>query len=193
MNSQDPAARKVEKALRAGTRLADLIEALLDVSRIATGRLTLRPERFDLAEAASDVVERFHDSAVQAGCSVSLETRAPVLGVWDRLRVEQILGNLLSNATRYAPGVPVTVTVQAERDHAVVEVRDQGPGVRGDALARIFERFERASSAVAGGMGLGLYIARQFAEAQGGSVTARNLDGGGACFTVRLPLAPHAR
>jgi signal transduction histidine kinase len=76
---------------------------------------------------------------------------------------------------------------------AVVQVRDRGPGVPEDRLSRIFERFERAASKRHyGGMGLGLYVARQIVEAHGGTITASNSTGGGACFTVRLPLAPPA-
>jgi PAS domain S-box-containing protein len=181
--------RKADKARRAGERLADLIETLLDVSRIATGRLRLNAERFDLAESAREVVERFQETAAQAGCALSIETGGPMVGSWDRLRVEQILTNLIANATKYAPGAPIEVRVWVDRDAVVLEVRDRGPGLRDQDLPRIFGRFERASGAPAGGMGLGLYIVRQFAEAHGGTVAARNCEGGGACFTVKLPLA----
>jgi signal transduction histidine kinase len=104
--------------------------------------------------------------------------------------LEQILTNLLANAIKYAPGAPIAVTVKQEQNIAVLEVRDQGPGLRDEDLPRIFGRFERASSQAEAGMGLGLYIARQVAETHGGTVTARNLDHDGACFTVRLPLRP---
>ena len=189
--SEDEAlALKAEKARRAGERLADLVETLLDVSRIATGRLRLNPEQFDLVESAREVLEGFQETAAQAGCTLALATSGPVIGTWDRLRIEQILTNLVANATKYAPGTPVEVSVRREPDAVVLEISDGGRGLREEDLARIFGRFERASSSAAGGMGLGLYIARQFAEAHGGTVTARNLGGGGACFTVTLPLVP---
>ncbi len=182
-------ATKLEKATRAGGRLAALIETLLDVSRIATGRLTLLVESFDLVDTTRDVVERVRDAAAQAGCTLSLEVEGPVEGTWDRLRVEQILTNLLSNALKYAAGTPIEIAVHQEGDAAVLEVRDRGTGLSPGDLSRIFGRFERASSPGYGGMGLGLYIARQVTEAHGGTITASNGEGGGACFTVRLPLA----
>jgi PAS domain S-box-containing protein len=193
VSEDEKLANRLAKAMRAGDRLADLIGTLLDVSRIATGRITLKPETFDLVETARDIVDRLHDAAAQAGCDLSFEPDGPVVGEWDRLRLEQILTNLLANAIKYAPGAPIRVTVKEEQDAAVVEVLDKGPGLRDEDLPRIFGRFERASSEAQAGMGLGLYIARQVAETHGGTVTARNLDNDGACFTVRLPLRPMSR
>jgi len=180
---------KINKAARSGERLADLIENLLDVGRIASGRLTLKLETFDLVEAARDVLERLRDSATQVGCTLSLNADGPVLGKWDRLRVEQIATNLLGNAIKYAAGKAIMIVAKQDGDDAVLEVHDRGPGLREEDLTRIFERFERASSEASSGMGLGLYIARQIAESHGGTVTARNLANGGACFTARLPVA----
>ena len=181
-------AGKVTKAARAGDRLADLIEKLLDVSRIATGKITLNREAFDLVDLAREVAERVRDFATQAGCDLSLRVDGPIPGTWDRLRVEQIVTNLLSNAIRYAAGTPIEVSVVREGGTAVIDVRDQGPGLREGDLLRIFQRFERANTMNHGGLGLGLYITRQIAEAHGGTVSARNLEGGGASFVVRLPI-----
>jgi PAS domain S-box-containing protein len=183
---------KLTKAMRASERLADLIEKLLDVSRIATGRLSLNPEAFDLVDVVHDVVEGVRDSATQAGCKLSTRLDGPVFGTWDRLRVEQILVNLLSNAIRYAAGTPVEVSLARQEEIAVIDVRDRGPGLPESDLMRVFQRFERANSMSHGGLGLGLYITRQIVEAHGGSVSAQNLQGGGACFVVRLPMGPSA-
>ena len=185
-------ASKMTKAMRASERLADLIEKLLDASRIATGRLSLNPEAFDLVEVVQDVVEGVRDPATQAGCVLSTRLDGPVVGTWDRLRVEQILVNLLSNAIRYAAGTPVEVSLAQQGEMAVIDVRDRGPGLSESDLTRIFQRFERANSMSNGGLGLGLYITRQIVEAHGGSVSAQNLQGGGACFVVRLPMGPSA-
>ncbi len=183
-------AGKLEKALRAGNRLADLIETLLDVSRIATGRLSLRPTTFDLADAAREVIEQLRDAANRSGSELTLRTDLPVVGTWDRLRIEQILSTLVSNALKHAPGTPVEVVVTRRDDAAVLEVRDGGPGIKGVDVSRIFERFERASSFAYGGMGLGLYLTRELAIAHGGSIGVTNVERGGACFTVELPLRP---
>jgi hypothetical protein len=180
---------KVSKSIRSGERLTDLIEALLDVSRLATGKLELNPESFDLTEAARDVVDRVRDAAISSQCDLTIRGEPGITGRWDRLRIEQILTNLISNAIKYAAGAPIEVSVRAEGDVAIVDVRDHGPGLAEADLLRIFRRFERASSTSYGGLGLGLYIARQLAEAHGGQVTASNVEGGGARFEVRLPLA----
>jgi PAS domain S-box-containing protein len=185
------AAGRIDRAARSGERLRDLIEALLDVSRIATGRFELSRQRFDLAEVVRDVVERLRDSADKARCELSLHAGVTVVGTWDRLRVEQLLTNLVSNAIKYAAGAPIDVSLASEGESAVLEVRDRGPGISDRDLVRIFERFERAASMRNyGGLGLGLYISREIAAAHGGVVSARNEPDGGARFTVRLPLAP---
>jgi PAS domain S-box-containing protein len=186
-------ARNIDRAQRIGARLGQLVDGLLDVSRIATGELRLTIEPFDLREAAREVTERLRDSAAAAKCELSLEVPDPLAGRWDRLRVEQILMNLISNAIKYAAGRPILVSVARDGDSAVLEVRDHGPGIPDSELQRVFERFERAAPAQHyGGMGLGLYVARQIAEAHGGAIVATNALGGGACFTVRLPLDPPA-
>jgi two-component system sensor histidine kinase KdpD len=103
---------------------------------------------------------------------------------------EQILANLLSNAAQHAPaGTPVEVRARIESDDLVLEVADRGPGLPPGNPERLFDRFQRGPTAAPGGTGLGLSLVKGFAEAQGGTVTAANRDGGGAMFTVRLPLA----
>jgi len=180
---------KLERSDRAGQRLTELIDALLDVSRIATGRFTLHLEQADLADIVATAVDRMHESAAGAGCALSVAADHAI-GTWDRSRIDQIVTNLVSNAIRYAAGSPIAVSVARRADDAVIEVRDHGPGLPDGQTARIFERFERcASMRHYAGLGLGLYVVRQITEAHGGEVTAENSAGGGACFTVRLPLA----
>jgi PAS domain S-box-containing protein len=180
---------RTESALRSVRRLLDLVNSLLDVSRISTGQLTLHPEPFDLAEVVRDVVEGFSDSAAAAKCSVSIEGESDVHGIWDRLRVEQALMNLLSNAVKYGAGGAVTVVLSTQGDEAVLEVRDQGPGISKEDAERIFDPFERAASMRNyGGLGLGLYVTSQIAEAHGGSIAALDTGRHGARLALRLPL-----
>jgi PAS domain S-box-containing protein len=182
-------AGRLERAARSGQRLADLIEALLDVSRIATGRFELRRERFDMAQTVGDVVDRLRESAAREGCTVELSVAEGVVGAWDRLRIEQVLTNLLANAIKYGAGKPVRIHLCEEAGQAILQVGDRGPGIPEQDLARIFGRFERASSIRHyGGLGLGLYVAREIVQAHGGAVSAANAASGGALFTVRLPL-----
>ncbi len=182
---------RVDRAARSGERLAELIEALLDVSRIATGRFELNPQRFDLAETVGEVCERLREAATQAGCELSVKLGGALVGTWDRLRIEQVLTNLLSNAIKYAAQAPIEVSLAQEGNTAVLEVRDRGPGIPEEAQARIFNRFERAAEIRHyGGLGLGLYVVREIVKAHDGMVSVHNRPGGGACFIVRLPLAP---
>jgi two-component system, OmpR family, sensor histidine kinase KdpD len=103
---------------------------------------------------------------------------------------EQILANLLSNAAVHTPaGTPIQVRACVDSAQLVLEVTDHGPGLPSGNPARLFERFQRGADATPGGTGIGLSLVKGFAEAQGGTVTAANRDGGGALFTVRLPLA----
>jgi PAS domain S-box-containing protein len=189
----DRMSRKVSRASRNADRLERLIEMLLDVSRVATGRLTLKPERFDLSEAVRQVAETMRGTAEQSACELSTDTAGPIVGDWDRVRVEQVVMNLLVNAFKYGAGRPVTVSTATEGGEGVIEVRDHGPGVPVEDLKRIFERFERGARRDHGGLGLGLYVSREIALAHDGSIAARNLPEGGAAFTIRLPLAAPAK
>jgi PAS domain S-box-containing protein len=181
--------RKLARASRNADRMSRLIEMLLDVSRIASGRLTLRPEPFDLADAITQVAETMRGTAEQTRCEFFSGAAGPIVGTWDRVRVEQVVMNLLSNAFKYGAGAPVSLTASLQESEAVIEVRDHGPGIAAADLSRIFERFERGSPRQdQGGLGLGLYVSREIARAHGGSIAARNLPDGGALFTVRLPV-----
>src|SRR6185312_8137807 len=184
--------RKLARASRNADRLARLIEMLLDVSRIATGRLTLNRETFALGPIVEQIAETMGGTAERSGCDFSFQAApgaAAVTGSWDRLRIEQVVMNLLSNAFKYGAGQPVTATVSRQHGEGVIEVGDHGPGVPPADLERIFERFERAAPGRNhGGLGLGLYVSREIVRAHSGSINGRNLPEGGACFTVRLPI-----
>jgi PAS domain S-box-containing protein len=187
---------KVDKAVKATGRLTTLVDSLLDVSRIASGRLQLQPEECDLADVVRDMIEREADAARRAGCELRCHVEAPIRGVWDRVRVEQILANLLSNAMKYGPGKPIEVTVATAGDAAMIAVQDHGIGVSKADVERIFGRFERAvSMRHYGGLGLGLYITRQLVEAHGGTIRVTSEPEAGTVFVVELPRRPepHAK
>jgi len=179
----------LEAAKRQMVRLNDLIEQLLDVSRIATRRLTVHSDDADLAEIARDICERFRPQAEAARSPLEVQADNPVPGRWDRLRIEQVLGNLLSNAIKYGRGKPISVGVTAAEGMGRLAVHDEGIGIAHGDLSRIFGRFERAvSSRHYGGLGLGLYIAHEVVEAHGGSILVQSEPGRGSTFTVLLPL-----
>jgi signal transduction histidine kinase len=169
--------------------LIRLIEDMLDVSRIRTGKLSIRPSRFDLSERVRNLLQNFAPQIDAAECSVSLEAEQPVVGNWDEFRIEQVISNLLTNALRYGAKSPITVKVYSEDAEARVEVRDLGIGISEENQQRIFQQFERvtAKHAVAG-LGLGLFISEQIVTAHGGTITVESRIGEGALFRVCLPL-----
>ncbi|HZU83272.1 MAG TPA: ATP-binding protein, partial [Polyangiaceae bacterium] len=180
---------------RQAKRLSDLVDGLLDVSRMRMGRLKLERQRFDLAALVRDVASRLEADAARAGCSLLVAAAAPVLGSWDPLRIEQIVTNLLSNAVKYAGSAPIEVAVESDARMARLVVRDRGVGIAPEDQRRIFERFERGASprGARGGLGLGLYITRQIVEAHGGSIRVASRPGEGTTFVVELPLSPPAQ
>ncbi|QRK11657.1 hybrid sensor histidine kinase/response regulator [Archangium violaceum] len=182
---------RLERGLRQVRRLGTLVETLLDVSLLSTGELPLALERVDLGELAGEVLERFEAEARAVGCALTLDVPRGLVGQWDRLRVEQVVSGLLANALKFGPRQPVEVRGSSDGKVARLVVEDRGIGIPEDQLERIFERFGRAvSSRSYGGLGLGLYLARRAAEAHGGRVWAASRPGGGACFTLELPLEP---
>jgi PAS domain S-box-containing protein len=168
-------------------RVTKLINELLDVSRIRAGTLDLELTEMDLSATAREVAARLEPLAQRAGCELEVEAQTPIIGSWDRSRIEQIVSNLIGNAIRHAPGARITMRTENCDGEAMLEVADRGPGIPPDRLPHIFERFERATSARHhGGLGLGLYIVRELAEAHGGHVTVESQLGAGATFRVYL-------
>ena len=182
-------AKKVARVELSSARLRVLIETLLDVSRIATGRFVLKPSDGDLAAATEEVVDRLAERAQEAGCLVTFDKAlSSALGKWDMVRMRQLITNVLENALKYGAGQPIHVVLGEDARAFVLTITDHGPGVPEQDLERIFERFERAAPPRNyGGLGLGLYVSRQIVEGHGGSISARNEPGGGARFTIRVP------
>jgi signal transduction histidine kinase len=179
---------RLKRAAAAGLRLEKLINELLDVSRIAEGRLRLEPERFELAALIEEVVGRFGELSNPAEPKITVDLERGIHGRWDRLRLDQVLTNLLSNALKYGSDNPIEVTARRDANFAVIAVRDQGIGIPKEEQQRIFGRFERSVQARAyGGFGLGLWIAREIVVLSGGTISVESDEGAGACFSVRLP------
>ncbi|MBS7562301.1 MULTISPECIES: hybrid sensor histidine kinase/response regulator [Pseudomonas] len=170
--------------------LIRLIEDMLDISRIRTGKLSIRPSRFDLAQLVRGLVENFAPQVEAAQSSLSLEAEQPLQGHWDEFRIEQVISNLLTNALRYGAKSPIQVRVYAQDGEARVEVRDHGIGISEENQKRIFQQFERVSAShVAAGLGLGLFISEQIVTAHGGTISVESRIGEGALFRVSLPLS----
>jgi PAS domain S-box-containing protein len=193
VNIREAKPGRLEGAIRQTDRLARLIDRLLDVSHIAQQGLRMSREKFDLAALVRQVVDDFRDPAAQAGTALELEIDEPVEGVWDRLRIEQVLVNILSNALKYGAGKPVSLRVESDPDGVRVTVADRGIGIAAGDAGRLFGKFQRAASIRHyGGMGLGLYITRHIVEAHGGTITVESEQGQGSTFVVELPRFPPA-
>jgi PAS domain S-box-containing protein len=180
----------LEQSDRSIQRLTRLIEDMLDVSRIQSGRLELRRERFDLCALADEVLERFQGELDTAGIGVERRFERPVRAWGDRFRIDQALTNLITNAIRYAPGAPIRIGIASAEDRAVVRVEDGGPGIDPADHERIFDRFERLVGITQiSGLGLGLFIVRQIVLAHGGDIRVESEPGLGSTFIFGLPLA----
>ena len=169
--------------------LIRLIADMLDVSRIRTGKLSIRPSRFDLAQLVRNLLQGFAAQIEAAECSVSLDAPEPVEGDWDEFRIEQVVSNLLTNALRYGGKSLIQVRVYCAGREARVEVQDNGIGISEENQRRIFAQFERVSDkTVVAGLGLGLFISEQIVAAHGGTIDVESRIHEGALFRVSLPL-----
>jgi signal transduction histidine kinase len=181
----------VERDERQIRSMVRLLDDMLDVSRARTGRLAMMPAPFDLAQSTREVVDAIREQATNAGIAITIAAPENLPLVGDEFRIEQVITNLLTNALRYGRGKPVAVTVglREQEPEAFVSVRDQGMGVAPEDQERIFEQFERAEGTnQVPGLGLGLYIARQIAQAHQGRLEVRSTPGEGAEFVLSLPL-----
>jgi signal transduction histidine kinase len=170
-------------------RLIKLVNNLLDASRLSEGRLELELEEVDLSALVYEVVECFREEIARARCRLDIHAQPHVVGVWDRSRLEQVVTNLLTNALKYGAGTEIIISVSADATSACLAVADRGIGIAPEHSERIFARFERAVTAKEySGVGLGLSIARDIVEALGGTLGVVSEPGGGATFTVELPL-----
>lgn len=172
-------------------RLDRLVNDMLDVSRIKSGKLGLNKETANLVEVVNDIVDRFQPQYEYAGAPpLNFHTHIQeAVGYYDVLRIEQVISNLLSNALKYGQKKEVEVTLEKDKDHAFIKVKDNGMGIPHDVQEKIFHRFERAVNPnEISGLGLGLYIVREIVEAHGGTISVESIVGSGSLFKVQLPL-----
>jgi len=188
-----PSVQKISHALaiceRQSSKLSQLLDELLDLTRVRLGKLELQKEEMDLVKVVREVLSVFQQELDQANYKVSVEGPATILGEWDRSRIEQVITNLLSNAIKYGERKPIEIALSQTRGRAIIIVRDHGMGIPQDLQGKIFKRFERAiKDQNIAGLGLGLYITRQIVEAHGGVISVSSRQQQGCTFTVELPL-----
>lgn len=180
----------VEQTDRQISRLNRLINDMLDVTRIRSGQLSIEKERLDLKILAEETIERLRGMFVIAKAEVPILLPCEsIYGYWDKMRIEQVLTNLLTNALRYGEGKPITVHIQKYENKVQLSVKDQGVGIEKKHHQKIFDRFERASmSNEAQGLGLGLFIVKELVAVHGGRIWLESEIGKGSSFFVELPL-----
>ncbi|HVJ18071.1 MAG TPA: HAMP domain-containing sensor histidine kinase [Polyangiaceae bacterium] len=182
-------------ARRQAARLERMLADFLDFARIEASTLELRQEDCDLAQIAREVVALYETAEGEGRIEISCP-KDPVLLNCDASRIEQVLGNLISNALKYSPsGALVNVTVGQSADSITLEVRDRGVGIALDEQRQVFEPFHRtrAGKARASGAGLGLFVVRTIVEAHGGTIALESTPGQGTTVTTRLPRVPLTR
>lgn len=190
MNNEvdDPDYLKKYMALieRQVNRLNRLVDDMLELSRISSGKLQIHYEQYNLTQLVRDVVDRSREENHQ---EISLKAEDNIVINMDPFRIEQVIVNLISNALKYGEKRPVEVAVSKNNDFATITIKDYGRGISKSDQDRIFNRFERAVTASeVSGLGLGLYIVRQILDLHGGSISVESEIGHGSIFRVNLPL-----
>ena len=175
------------------SRLTTMIDNLTEMSLAKAGHQALHREKFDLADSVREVAEVMAPQIEAAHCPLKLELN-PVVGRWDRFRIDLVLVNLLANAVKYAAGDEITVRVDGVNGSARVAVADKGPGIAPEQLPKLFERSASnpALNGEAPSLGIGLFVAREIIGAHGGTITAQSSPEKGATFTVQLPIETEA-
>jgi signal transduction histidine kinase len=185
--------RLLEGIDRGANRIDQVVRALVDVSQLHLGRMRLVEEALDLREVVEETVRRLAEARPGQRIHVSAEGALPVWG--DRARLAQVFGALLDNAMRYSPppAAPVEVVLSSQGGEVEVSIRDEGIGIPADKQASLFHRFYRPHAGTEhdqGGMGVGLYIAREILQQHGGRLTLESAEGRGTTVRIRLPLLP---
>lgn len=174
---------------RSVERIIHLVNDMLDISRVATGRLSLNLEEVTLSDLVKDVGERLMPFIEMANCQLTYQLDDSVKTMADRFRIEQVITNLLSNAAKYAPEGEIILKVSKDSQHARIDVIDHGEGISEEYQKKVFERFERVgSNSTVSGLGLGLFISREIIEMHNGSLTLSSELGKGSTFSVKIPL-----
>jgi len=189
-NIQDPQILKdLASEIRDGSRrLNRVVNNLLDMNRLESGVIRPKREWCDVRELLQSAVDTEHESINGRDIRLDVPEEIP-LALVDHTLIEQAVAKLLANAGSHTPArLPIEIDAEYTNDHLLISVSDRGPGIPIEATERLFEKFYRGDNRKTGGLGLGLSIARGLIEAHGGRLTAENRDGGGARFTIRLPV-----
>ncbi len=178
-----------DKLIIMARRLTSLEDVLMDMTKLRLNKFDIDPKASDLTVIANEVIREIAQVAARTGSTIELEAPESLPGIFDPIRLGQVITNLINNAIKYAEGTRIEISLKNLEGHAEISVRDHGPGISEEKRRRIFERFERGNEdAGIAGLGLGLYISKEIAEAHGGKISLTTEEGKGSVFTVRIPL-----
>ena len=169
-------------------RLSLMIKDLLNVSLITTGRITLKKQPTELKPLIEDLAERFSEELDQKKTQIRLRLTSGTQGLWDPIRIEQALSNLITNAIKFGQGKPIVITTQKVNSQAIITVQDKGIGIYPQDKVRIFKLFQQGNKDQYKGLGVGLFIAQKIVESHDGKLTVVSLPKKGSTFTITLPL-----
>lgn len=180
----------LEIGISESKRLSALMNDLLNISVISTGKLKIEPEKTDLIRLINDSIEGFHLRRNKKPIKIEFKhNEKHIWGDWDKIRLGEVFSNIISNAIKYGKGKPVLISVQGKKRKVIIEIKDRGIGIAKDETGLIFELFRRTRIAAEyKGMGVGLYVSRQIIEAHGGSVKVKSTSARGSTFIISLPL-----
>lgn len=173
-------------------RLSHLIDEMLDITRIQSGKMVMNRTPFDLHDLIKEVSERLMPQVQSAtGISIKILKVEHSVGTWDRYRIEQVITNIVTNAIKYGEGKPIEVTLENFNNEALIKIKDYGLGIPKNQHEKIFNRFERGNHSVyTGGLGLGLFISKQIIDSHKGKIWVESEPGKGSTFIVLLPKEP---
>lgn len=171
--------------LNSMNKLNRLIDDMLDVTRIHNGKIRLNLEEVNLSELTREIVSRYSAHV----SNMTFYADSEITGIWDKVRIDQVISNLVTNAIKYGNETPISVRTYKDSNHAIISVKDSGPGIAPENHEKIFDRFERVNpSSMISGLGLGLHIVKEILERHGGKIQVISDIDQGAEFKVFLPI-----
>lgn len=188
--SVDKTMERLESMIGQSKRINRLVNDLLNISLITTGKMKLEKETVDLREVVSEVTDKLQAMAKEHGSTFTIEEGEKIEGKWDKVRLEQVVTNLVTNALKYGNRKPITIQISNSNRQATLVVKDQGIGIPKDKQQAVFDRFNRASNAKKSiqGLGVGLYMVQQIVKAHGGTISVESKPNKGSTFSISLPL-----
>lgn len=181
--------KMVEVSINQSRRMSLLINDLLNVSVMSTGRLKMEKEKVELNGLIEEILQKFSLEAKKNGIKINFKSDNDITGFWDKIRLDQAISSLISNSIKYGNKKPVTITAKKEGKKAVIKIQDKGIGIRKSDIGIVFNRFGRGEvSNRYPGLGVGLYICKQIIDAHKGKIDVKSDIGRGSVFTIRLPL-----